>query len=75
MHTFFFWGGRRFPAGGIFLGDNFPSGRKFPGGEYFKRNFTLGVFVRIFIRNSSYVLLSVFRLNFTRGDVKCNCQR
>ena len=60
-------------AGVIFLGDDFLWGRKFPVSEFSMGNFTLSEFARISMRNSTFVLLSLCRLNFTLGDVKCNC--
>ena len=59
-------GGGEFSARGIFHRDIFPWGGKFPGGKFFRGDFALEELARIPIRNSSYVLLSHCRLNFTR---------
>ena len=66
------WGGTNFLLGG-FPRVNFPWGRNFPGSEIFRGNYALGEFARILIQSFFYVLLSLFRLNFTRGVVKSNC--
>jgi hypothetical protein len=48
MHAFFGWGGEEeFSAGRILHRENFQWRGKFPGGEIFRGNFTLGKFVRI----------------------------
>ena len=57
MYAYIFERGGGFSAGGIFHGDNFPWGGKFPGSEFFRRYFTLREFARIPIRNPSYVFL------------------
>ena len=61
-------GGR---GGRIFCWENFQWREKFPGGELFSVNFTLGDFARIPVR-TSYVLLSLYRFNFTCAGVKVN---
>ena len=43
-------------------------GRVFSRGIFFRENLTLGEFAKIPIRNSSCMLRSTYRLNFTRGD-------
>ena len=48
-------------------------GGNFPRSEFLRGNFARGEFARISIRNSSYVLLSLCRINSTHGDVKGNC--
>jgi len=67
--------GDEFSEGGIFLGENFPYGRNISGGEFFRGNVTRREFAGVPMQNSSYVLLYLFRLNFTRGNVKGNYSR
>ena len=55
-----------FSAGGFC---HFPWEGSFQGVN-FSGKFTLGEFAIIPIRNFLYVLLSLYRFNFTRGDVK-----
>ena len=73
MHTFF--GEGVFYAGAFPLWDSFQREGKFLEGEFFRKNFTLGEFVKNAIRNYSSILLSLYHINFTRRDVRGNCPR
>ena len=68
-------GGRNLLMEEIFDWENISMGRKVSKGVNFLwGNFKLQENLpRIPIRNSSYVLLSLCRLNFMLGDVKGNC--
>ena len=68
-------GADKFFSGGIFHGKIFQRGGKIAGSVYFRENITLGKFTGIPIRNSSYAMLSLFRLNFMLGDFKGIAQR
>ena len=74
MHTLFRTGGEdEFFDERILHGENFPWRGKFPGAELFRGNFTLGEFSRSPIEIFLCVLLSLYRFNFPRGDVKGSC--
>jgi hypothetical protein len=74
VHTFFGWGGEdKFSAGRILHSETFPWRGKFQGGELFRGNFTLVNLPELLYEISVYVLLSLYRFLFPRGDVKGNC--
>ena len=64
------WRGKTNFLVGIFAWGNCPSGGKFLGSELVRGNYAQRKFAIILIQNSFCVLLSLFRLNFTRGVFK-----
>jgi hypothetical protein len=69
MHTFFEWVGEdEFSAGRIFNGEDGFQGMKFSEEILHWVNLP-----ELISEISLYVLLSLCRFNFTRGDVKGNC--
>ena len=74
MYTDFLGGGGEFSAGGIFYGDNFPWGGKFPGGELSKGNFTRGIgqdsYSKFFYLSYFLFTDSILHVKILRGIVR-----